>query len=251
MEKTFEGKVALVTGGSFGIGRATAIAFARKGARVVVSDIIEDSETLDTIKKEGGEGIFVKCDVGSVSEVEALMKKTKDHYGRLDYAFNNAGIEGVPAEIQDGLEEDWDRAINVNLKGVWSCMKYQIPIMLEQGGGSIVNCASIAGLVGFPGLSPYVASKHAVVGITKTAALETAQKGIRVNAVCPGVIKTPMIDRFTGKQKEAEQAFIAKKPMGRMGEPEEVATAVLWLCSDEASFVTGQALAVDGGWIVQ
>ncbi len=251
MEKTFEGKVALVTGGSFGIGRATAIAFARKGARVVVSDIIEDSETLDTIKKEGGEGIFVKCDVGSITEVEALMKKTKDHYGRLDYAFNNAGIEGVPAEIQDGLEEDWDRAINVNLKGVWSCMKYQIQIMLEQGGGSIVNCASIAGLVGFPNLSPYVASKHAVVGITKTAALETAQKGIRVNAVCPGVIKTPMIDRFTGKQKEAEQAFIAKKPMGRMGEPEEVATAVLWLCSDEASFVTGQALAVDGGWIVQ
>lgn len=251
MEKAFEGKVALVTGGSFGIGRATAIAFARKGARVVVSDIIEDSETLDTIKKEGGEGIFVKCDVGSITEVEALMKKTKDHYGRLDYAFNNAGIEGVPAEIQDGLEEDWDRAINVNLKGVWSCMKYQIQIMLEQGGGSIVNCASIAGLVGFPNLSPYVASKHAVVGITKTAALETAQKGIRVNAVCPGVIKTPMIDRFTGKQKEAEQAFIANKPMGRMGQPEEVATAVLWLCSDEASFVTGQALAVDGGWIVQ
>lgn len=251
MEKIFEGKVALVTGGSFGIGRATAIAFAKKGARVVVSDIIEDNETLDTIKKEGGEGIFVKCDVGSIAEVEALMKKTKDHYGRLDYAFNNAGIEGVPAEIQDGREEDWDRAINVNLKGVWSCMKYQIPIMLEQGRGSIVNCASIAGLVGFPNLSPYVASKHAVVGITKTAALETAQKGIRVNAVCPGVIKTPMIDRFTGKQKEAEQAFIAKKPMGRMGEPEEVATAVLWLCSDEASFVTGQALAVDGGWIVQ
>ncbi|TVQ44551.1 MAG: SDR family oxidoreductase [Saprospirales bacterium] len=251
MEKTFEGKVALVTGGSFGIGRATAIAFAKKGARVVVSDIIEDNETLETIKKEGGEGIFVKCDVGSITDVEALMKKIKDHYGRLDYAFNNAGIEGVPAEIQDGLEEDWDRTINVNLKGVWSCMKYQIPIMLEQGGGSIVNCASIAGLVGFPNLAPYVASKHAVVGITKTAALETAQKGIRVNAVCPGVIKTPMIDRFTGKQKEAEQAFIAKKPMGRMGEPEEVATAVLWLCSDEASFVTGQALAVDGGWIVQ
>ena len=251
MEKTFEGKVALVTGGSFGIGRATAIAFAKKGARVVVSDIIEDNETLDTIKKEGGEGIFIKCDVGSITEVEALMKKIKNHYGRLDYAFNNAGIEGVPAEIQDGLEEDWDRTINVNLKGVWSCMKYQIPIMLDQGGGSIVNCASIAGLVGFPNLSPYVASKHAVVGITKTAALETAQKGIRVNAVCPGVIKTPMIDRFTGKQKEAEQAFIAKKPMGRMGEPEEVATAVLWLCSDEASFVTGQALAVDGGWIVQ
>lgn len=251
MEKTFEGKVALVTGGSFGIGRATAIAFAKKGARVVVSDIIEDNETLETIKKEGGEGIFVKCDVGSITDVEALMKKIKDHYGRLDYAFNNAGIEGVPAEIQDGLEEDWDRTINVNLKGVWSCMKYQIPIMLEQGGGSIVNCASIAGLVGFPNLTPYVASKHAVVGITKTVALETAQKGIRVNAVCPGVIKTPMIDRFTGKQKEAEQAFIAKKPMGRMGEPEEVATAVLWLCSDEASFVTGQALAVDGGWIVQ
>jgi len=251
MEKTFEGKVALVTGSSFGIGRATAIAFARRGARVVVSDIIEDSETIDTIKKEGGEGIFIKCDVSSTKEVKELMKKTKDHYGRLDFAFNNAGIEGVPAEIQDNKEEDWDRTINVNLKGVWLCMKYQLPIMLEQGSGSIVNCASIAGLVGFPGLAAYVASKHAVVGMTKTVALETAQKGIRVNAVCPGVIKTPMIDRFTGKQKEVEQAFLAKKPMGRFGEPEEVASAVLWLCSDESSFITGHALAVDGGWIVQ
>ena len=251
MEKNFEGKVALVTGGSFGIGRATAIAFARRGARVVVSDIIEDSETIDTIKKEGGEGIFIKCDVSSTEEVKSLMEKTKNHFGRIDFAFNNAGIEGVPAEIQDSKEEDWDRTINVNLKGVWLCMKYQLPIMLEQGSGSIVNCASIAGLVGFPSLAAYVASKHAIVGMTKTAALETAPKGIRVNAVCPGVIKTAMIDRFTGKEKEAEQAFLDKKPMGRFGRPEEVANAVLWLCSEEASFVTGHAMAVDGGWIVQ
>nr|MBS0038403.1 SDR family oxidoreductase [Saprospiraceae bacterium] len=251
MTTTFKGKVALVTGGSFGIGKATAIAFAQRGAKVVVADIIEDEETIEAIRGLGGEAIFIKCDVSNAAEVESLHREIMEHYGRLDCAFNNAGIEGVPSDIQDSAEGDWERTINVNLKGVWLCMKNQIPIMLKQGGGAIVNCASIAGLVGFPSLAPYVASKHGVVGLTKTAALETAQKGIRVNAICPGVIKTPMIDRFTGKQKEAEQAFIEKKPMGRMGEPEEVAHPVLWLCSDQASFVTGQAVAVDGGWIVQ
>lgn len=251
MKKRFEGKVALVTGGSFGIGRATAIAFAEQGARVVVSDIVEDDETVKAIEELGGETIFIKADMGKRADIEMLMKEVKSQYGRLDYAFNNAGIEGQAANTQDCTEENWDRTININLKGVWLCMKYQIPMMLEQGEGSIVNCASIAGLVGFPNLPAYTASKHALVGLTKTTALETAKQNIRVNAVCPGVIRTPMIDRFTGKQKEAEQAFINNKPMGRMGDPVEVANAVLWLCSDEASFVTGHAMAVDGGWIAQ
>ncbi|TVR86695.1 MAG: SDR family oxidoreductase [Saprospirales bacterium] len=251
MEKQFEGKVALVTGGAFGIGRATAIEFARRGAKVVVSDIIEDKETMNAIEELKGDAIFVKCDVGKREDIERLMKKTVEHFGRLDYAFNNAGIEGEAGDTQTCTEENWDRTININLKGVWLCMKYQIPIMLKQNGGAIVNCASIAGLVGFPNLPAYTSSKHAVVGLTKTAALETAKQNIRINAVCPGVIRTPMIDRFTGKQKEAEQAFIDNKPMGRMGDPSEVATAVMWMCSDESSFVTGQAVAVDGGWIVQ
>ncbi len=251
MEKQFEGKVAMVTGAAFGIGRATAIEFAKRGAKVVVSDIIEDKETMNAIEELKGDAIFVKCDVGKREDIERLMKKTVEHYGRLDYAFNNAGIEGEAGDTQTCTEENWDRTISVNLKGVWLCMKYQIPIMLEQKSGAIVNCASIAGLVGFPNLPAYTSSKHAVVGLTKTAALETAKQNIRINAICPGVIRTPMIDRFTGKEKEAEQAFIDKKPMGRMGDPSEVATAVMWMCSDESSFVTGQALAVDGGWVVQ
>lgn len=251
MEMTFEGKVALVTGGAFGIGRATAIAFANKGAKVVVADLIEDTETVDAIRKSGGEALFVQCDVGHQDQIKDLMDKTKSYYGRLDYAFNNAGIEGYSANTQDCTVENWDRTINVNLKGVWLCMKYQIPMMLEQGSGVIINCASIAGLVGFPELPAYVASKHAIVGLTKTAALENAKKGIRVNAVCPGVIKTAMIDRITGEEKAVEQAFLEKKPMGRMGDPKEVANAVVWMCSDEASFVTGHAMAVDGGWIAQ
>ncbi|TVR77995.1 MAG: SDR family oxidoreductase [Saprospirales bacterium] len=251
MKKKFEGKVALVTGGAFGIGRATAIAFAEQGAKVVVSDIVENDETVKAIKDIGGEVTFIKADMGKRSDIEQLMKEVKAVYGRLDYAFNNAGIEGHSASTQECTEENWDRTININLKGVWLCMKYQIPMMLEQGEGAIVNCASIAGLVGFPNLPAYTASKHAMVGLTKTTALETAKQNIRVNAVCPGVIRTPMIDRFTGKQKEAEQAFINNKPMGRMGDPKEVANAVLWLCSDEASFVTGHAMAVDGGWIAQ
>ena len=251
MKKKFENKVALVTGSAFGIGRATAIAFAENGAKVVLSDIMEDDTTMKEIESIGGDAIFVKADMGIREDIEGLMEKIKDQYGQLNYAFNNAGIEGQAASTQDCAEENWDRTLNINLKGVWLCMKYQIPMMLEQGEGSIVNCASIAGLVGFPNLPAYTASKHALVGLTKTTALETAKQNIRVNAVCPGVIRTPMIDRFTGKQKEAEQAFIGNKPMGRMGDPKEVANAVLWLCSDEASFVTGHAMAVDGGWIAQ
>ncbi len=251
MEKTFENKVAIVTGGSFGIGRATAIAFAKRGAKVTIADWMEDNETLNLIKAAGGEAIFIKCDVSKDSDVKAMVEKTVNTFGRLDYAFNNAGIEGTSAITHECTDEIWEKTIGINLKGVWLCMKYEIQQMLKQGKGAIVNTASIAGLVGFQGLPAYVASKHGVIGLTKTAALEYAKLGIRVNAVCPGVIKTPMVDRLTGKNKETEKQFENMEPVGRMGEPEEVAEAAIWLCSDAASFVTGDAMAVDGGWIAQ
>lgn len=242
--------VAIVTGGAFGIGQATAIAFAREGVKVVVADVVENSETVDRIREAGGEAIFIACDVSKASDVEAMVNATIEKYGRLDYAFNNAGIEGGAGPIDQCTEENWDRTLGVNLKGVWLCMKYELPHM-RKNGGAIVNCASIAGMVGFPGLPAYVASKHGVIGLTKTAALENAQAGVRVNAVCPGVIRTPMIDRFTGHDKVAEKAFEDQEPIGRLGEPEEVASAVLWLCSGGASFVTGDSIAVDGGWIAK
>jgi NAD(P)-dependent dehydrogenase (short-subunit alcohol dehydrogenase family) len=251
MEKEFAGKTAIVTGASFGIGRATAIAFAKNGAKVIVADIIKDDETMNSIKDLGGEAVFVECDVANEEDVKKMVQSAINNFGRLDYAFNNAGIEGVAGSTLECTNENWDRTIAVNLTGVWYCMKHQIPEMLKSGSGAIVNCASIAGLVGFPNLPAYVASKHALVGLTKTTALELAKTGVRVNAVCPGVIRTPMIDRFTGKQKEAEQQFISNQPIGRMGEPEEVAQAVLFLCSQNASFITGHAMAVDGGWIAQ
>jgi NAD(P)-dependent dehydrogenase (short-subunit alcohol dehydrogenase family) len=249
MEKIFENKVALVTGGSFGIGQATAIAFAIRGAKVVIADWIESNETLDKIKSLGGEAIFVKCDVSRTKDVEQLIKQTIISYGRLDFAVNNAGIEGLTGTTHECTEDNFDKTIGVNMKGVWLCMKNEIPIMLKQYKGAIVNIASIAGLVGFVGLPAYVASKHAVVGLTKTAALEYAKQGIRINAVCPGVIKTPMVDRTTGKDKAVEKKFEDMEPVGRMGNPEEVAEAIIWLCSDSSSFVTGHAMAVDGGWI--
>jgi len=251
MEKIFNNKVAIVTGGSFGIGRAAAIAFASLGARVVVADSIQDEEqtTLKQIKEAGGQAIFQKCDVSKSAEVKAMVDKTVATYGRLDFAFNNAGIEGALATTQECTEDNWDKTIGVNLKGIWLCMKYEIPYMLQQGKGAIVNCASVAGLIGFPGLPAYVVSKHGVVGLTKTAALENAKQGIRINAVCPGVIHTAMIDRITGMNKEVEKQYVTMEPVGRMGKPEEVAEAVIWLCSDAASFVTGHSMPVDGGWI--
>lgn len=251
MENTFKDKVALVTGASFGIGRATALAFAKKGAKVVLADWVENPETMDLIKKEGGEVLFVKCDVSNGKDVKALIQKTITTFGRLDFAYNNAGIEGNSAPVHECSEENWDKTIAINLKGIWLCMKYEIPEMLKQGKGVIVNCSSVAGLVGFQGLPAYVASKHGVIGLTKTAALECAKLGIRVNAVCPGVIQTPMIDRLTGKKKESIEQFTALEPMGRFGLAEEIAQAVIWLCSEEASFVTGIAMPVDGGFVTQ
>jgi NAD(P)-dependent dehydrogenase (short-subunit alcohol dehydrogenase family) len=251
MENGFKNKVVLVTGGSFGIGRATALAFARKGAKVVIADWIENEETMNLIENISGDSIFVKCDVSKSDDVKALIEKTIATFGGLDFAFNNAGIEGVSAQTQDCTEENWDKTIAVNLKGIWLCMKYEIPEMLKKGKGAIVNCSSVAGIIGFQGFPAYVASKHGVIGLSKTAALEYAKLGIRVNVVCPGVIQTPMIDRLTGKKKETIEQFTDLEPLGRFGEPEEIANTTVWLCSDEASFVTGLAMPVDGGFVAQ
>jgi NAD(P)-dependent dehydrogenase (short-subunit alcohol dehydrogenase family) len=251
MEQIFKDKVALVTGSSFGIGRSTAIAFARRGAKVVLADWVEDKGTLDAIGQVGGEAFFVKCDVSREDDVRNMVAQAVARYGRLDFAFNNAGIEGSPAPAADCSDENWDRTIGINLKGVWLCIKHEIPEMIKSGGGAIVNNASIAGLVGFGGVPAYVASKHGVVGLTKNVALDYAKQNIRVNAVCPGVIHTPMIDRFTGNDPKAMQQMVAGKPMERLGQPEEIAETVVFLCSAAASFITGQAIAVDGGWTTQ
>jgi NAD(P)-dependent dehydrogenase (short-subunit alcohol dehydrogenase family) len=248
-----EGKIALVTGAGSGIGRASARAFAREGAKVVVVDVVVDGgeETVTLIKADGGDAVFVRCDVSSAAEVEAAVKTAMDTYGRLDCAHNNAGIEGPMSSTVDCAEADWDRLLGINLKGEWLCMKYEIPRMLTGSGGAIVNTASVAGLVGFQGLPSYSASKFGVNGITKVAALDYASVGIRVNSVCPGVIQTPMIDRLVAANPEMEAALIAGTPMGRLGRPEEIAEAVVWLCSDRASFVTGHNMVVDGAFTAQ
>ena len=242
-------KVALVTGGSSGIGRATALAFARDGAKVAVADlnVVGGQETVSLIAGAGGEACCIEADMGEAASVAAMVEKTVETYGRLDYAHNNAGIEGVLKRTSEQAEEDWAPVIQINLTGVWLCMKYEIPHMLRQGSGAIVNTASGAGLIGVKRMAAYVASKHGVVGLTKTAALEYAKSGIRVNAVCPGVIKTAMVDRVSGNRPDVLDKMIAAEPIGRSGQPEEIAEAVVWLCSDAASFVTGHAMAVDGG----
>jgi NAD(P)-dependent dehydrogenase (short-subunit alcohol dehydrogenase family) len=246
-------KVAIVTGASAGIGRATALALAAEGATVVVADVddIRGEQVAAEINDKGGTARFIHADVTDDAHVAALVAQTVEAFGGLDLAFNNAGIEGAPAVTHERTPENWRRTLAVNLTGVWSCMRHEIPRMLERGGGAIVNCSSVAGLVGFATIPAYVASKHGVVGLTKTAALEYAEAGIRVNAVCPGVIDTEMIERFTGGQPEAEAAMLATEPVGRLGRPEEIADAVVWLCSDRSSFTTGQAIAVDGGFVAR
>ena len=252
MAGEFEGKVALVTGGSYGIGRAAAIGFAQRGAKVVIADIDvkNGEETIRRIKEVGGEAIFVRTDVSQAKEVEALINKTVETYGGLDCAFNNAGIHGEFISLVDFSEDDWNHIIDVNLKSVWLCMKYEIPQMLMQGGGAIVNTSSAAGLIGAPSNPAYPASKHGVVGITKSTALEYARTGIRVNCICPGPIRTGMHESLVATSPDIVEAMGNKVPMGRIGEPEEVVGAVMWLCSEAASFVTGHALPVDGGIVV-
>ncbi len=244
-------RVVLVTGGAVGIGKSTALAFAKTGAQVAVADVMEKEgkETVEMIGNEGGEAMFIKTDVSDAEQVKNMVDLVVDSFGKLTCAVNNAGIEGEQAATADCSIENWQKVIGINLTGVWLCMKYEIPQMLKSGGGSIVNMASVAGRVGFANIPAYTASKHGVNGLTKTAALEYATKGIRVNAVCPGVIYTAMIDRFTGGQKEALENMKQMEPMGRMGTPEEVANAVVWLCSEEASFITGHPLVVDGGFV--
>src|SRR5215813_10414821 len=236
-----EGKVALITGGASGIGRATALTFAREGAQLIIADMNVDGgqQTVHMITEQGGDAIFVRTDVSQAVEVQALISQAVATYGRLDCAYNNAGITGgVRALTAEYPEDTWHQVLAVNLTGVWLCMKYELPPMLHQGGGAIVNTASIAGLVGGAGNAAYTASKHGVIGLTKTAALEYAMQGIRVNCVCPGYIQTPMTARGLSDPEQKAQ-IIAREPIGRVGTPEEVAEAVVWLCSDAASFVTG------------
>jgi len=251
MTRDLEGKVGLVTGGTSGIGRETAVHFAKSGAKVVVSGRREKEgeETVELVRAAGGEGLFVRSDVSKAADVETLVRKTVERFQRLDIAFNNAGIEGVWVPIARQSEEDFDRTIDINLKGVWLCLKYEIRQMLAQGGGgAIVNMASVTGLTGSAGAAAYSASKHGVIGLTKSAALETAKSGIRINAVCPAVIETSMADRLFGAPK-INKSVLALHPVGRFGKPEEVAEAVVWMCSARASFLTGQSLVLDGGFL--
>jgi len=250
--RQFAGRVVLVTGGNAGIGRATAAEFARQGAQVVVSGRREKEgrAVVAEIEASGGEAIFIKTDVSKESDVKAMIERTLAKFGRLDCAFNNAGIEQALTPLPDQTEETYDQIMDINVKGVWLSLKHEIPAMLKTGGGAVVNNASVAGLLGFATAPVYVASKHAVVGLTKAVALEYAKQNVRVNAVAPGAIETRMFHDFA-TAPEVKQMLESAHPIGRIGQPQEVASAVLWLCSAGASFVTGQIVPIDGGYTAQ
>jgi NAD(P)-dependent dehydrogenase (short-subunit alcohol dehydrogenase family) len=249
--KTAKGApVAVVTGASSGIGKATAVAFAANKARVVVAArrTKECGDVVETIRKQGGQALSVPTDVSRPDQVCALVERTIETFGRLDWACNNAGIEGDCAYTADCPEENWDRVIDINLKGIWLCMKFEIPALLNSGGGVIVNISSINAFSGAAGFAPYVASKHGIIGLTRSVAMEYAQAGIRVNVVCPGSTNTPMLERLEGGPVPPDSWRVQATPMARIGRPEEIASAVLWLCSNAASYITGQSIVVDGGW---
>jgi NAD(P)-dependent dehydrogenase (short-subunit alcohol dehydrogenase family) len=247
--ESFSGKVAFVSGGGTGIGRAAALAFARNGASVVVAGRSEApvQDTARRIGNLGGKAVALRCDVSQPDQIEAAVRCTVESFGRLDFAFNNAGVEQGMIATHDIALEEWDRILNINLRGVFLAMKFQIPQMLSQGGGVIINTSSGAGVRGFAGQAAYAAAKHGLIGLTKSAALDYAKSGIRVNAICPGFVDTPMMGRFTGGTNEGRQKVIAAEPVGRPGTPEEIADAVVWLCSDAAAFVVGHAMVLDGG----
>jgi NAD(P)-dependent dehydrogenase (short-subunit alcohol dehydrogenase family) len=250
MNKFFNGKVALVTGAGQGIGLATAKTFAYAGASVVLADVNENAvrSAAEELVASGHNAIAVRCNVADEAEVAAMVEQTVSTFGRLDAAFNNAGVQSPAVETADASGEEFDRVNAINLRGIWNCMKYELRQMREQGSGTIVNCSSIGGLIGIAGRATYHASKHGVIGLTKSAALEYASRGIRINAVCPGTINTPMVAEMLAKEPDAMNDIMRDQPNGRLGQPEEIASAVLWLCSPGASFVIGHALVVDGGY---
>ena len=249
----FDGKVALVTGGAMGMGLAAVEAFAREGAAVVLSDFNEEAgqAAADTLRGDGHDVTFIRCDVSREEDVKSMVEATVDRYGRLDAAFNNAGIITMPAELSDVPNEDYEKTMAVNLDGVWHCMKYELAHMRQQGSGAIVNNSSIGGLIGNPGRAAYHATKHAVIGLTKCAAIENAARGIQINAVCPGTIDTPMVRALIERENLTDEFFAEKQPINRLGKPEEVASAVVWLCTPGAALVVGHALPVDGGYTIQ